>query len=104
MAKQIELCKLVDERGNLTEDGKFLVELALKCTNIVVGFNGKESEWDRMMRDPEQKAKLEKAFGQKLESEKKQEKCPKCGSNNLKPSLYAYTRVECEDCGHHIND
>lgn len=62
MIYQTELCRLADENGKLTQDGKFLIEMVFRCLNVINGV----SEWDRMMKNPEEKKKLEEAFCQEL--------------------------------------
>lgn len=62
MIYQTELCRLADKNGKLTQDGKFLIEMVFRCLNVINGV----SEWDRMMKDPEEKKKLEEAFEREL--------------------------------------
>jgi len=62
MIYQTELCILADENGQLTQDGKFLIEMVFRCLNVINGV----SEWDRMMENPDQKKELEEAFEREL--------------------------------------
>ena len=62
---QTELVKLSDKNGNLTKNGKWLIEMYLKCTSIK-GI----SLWNQIMDDPEEKKKMEVYFGKELQKEK----------------------------------
>jgi len=61
MIYQVELVRLSNDNGEITEHGKTLLEMVLKCT-----FDKNGSWWDQAVKDPNRKKFIEEDLGCKV--------------------------------------